>query len=41
MGARCRTAEVTGHVRGMGRLIIDNDGRSLRVYRPGDRRLTT
>ncbi|WP_328349055.1 hypothetical protein OG800_49220 [Streptomyces sp. NBC_00445] len=38
LGTHCRTAELTGYVRGMGQLIIDGDGRTLRLCQPDDRR---
>ncbi|MFF8932249.1 hypothetical protein ACF1AO_33855 [Streptomyces longwoodensis] len=38
LGTHCRTAELTDYARGMGRLIIDDDGRALRVCQPDDRR---
>ncbi|WP_328499600.1 hypothetical protein OG828_49325 [Streptomyces sp. NBC_00457] len=38
LGTHCRTAKLTGYVRGMGRLIIDGEGRALRLCQPDDRR---
>ncbi|TLS45798.1 hypothetical protein FE633_13665 [Streptomyces montanus] len=38
LGTHCRTDQLTGYVRGIGRLIIDGDGRALRLYQPDDRR---
>jgi hypothetical protein len=38
LGTHCRTAELTDYERGLGRLIIDGDGRALRVCQPDDRR---
>jgi len=36
LGTRCRTAELTDHHRGLGRLIVDGDGRALRLAQPDD-----
>lgn len=38
LGTHCRTEVLTGYVRGMGRLIVDGDGRALRLCQPDDRR---
>ncbi|MET8213209.1 hypothetical protein ABZT51_46425 [Streptomyces sp. NPDC005373] len=38
LGTHCRTAELTDHATGLGRLIIDGDGRALRLCQPDDRR---
>ncbi|WP_405576111.1 hypothetical protein [Streptomyces sp. NBC_01092] len=38
LGTHCRTAELTGYGLGLGRLIIDGDGRALRLRQPDDRR---
>lgn len=38
LGSHCRTAELTDYERGLGRLIIDGDGRALRLCQPDDRR---
>ncbi|MFB8776270.1 hypothetical protein [Streptomyces broussonetiae] len=38
LGTHCRTAELTGYDRGLGRLIIDGDGRALRLCQPDNRR---
>lgn len=38
LGTHCRTDRLTGYERGMGRLIIDDDGRALRLCQPDDRR---
>jgi hypothetical protein len=38
LGTHCRTDRLTGYERGMGRLIIDGDGRALRLCQPDDRR---
>ena len=38
LGTHCRTAELTGYGRGLGRLVIDGDGRALRLCQPDDRR---
>ncbi|WP_234439954.1 hypothetical protein [Streptomyces bicolor] len=38
LGTHCRTAELTDYERGLGRLIIDDDGRALRLCQPDDRR---
>ncbi|MDX2916240.1 hypothetical protein [Streptomyces griseiscabiei] len=37
LGTHCRTAELTDYERGLGRLIIDGDGRALRLCQPDDR----
>ncbi|AZP14709.1 hypothetical protein EJC51_47490 [Streptomyces aquilus] len=37
LGTHCRTAELTDHHRGLGRLIIDGDGRALRLSQPDHR----
>ncbi|WP_199550138.1 hypothetical protein [Streptomyces sp. N35] len=34
LGTHCRTAELTGYGAGLGRLIIDDDGRALRLCQP-------
>ncbi|MEU9191312.1 hypothetical protein AB0D14_43910 [Streptomyces sp. NPDC048484] len=38
LGTHCRTAELTDYERGLGRLVIDGDGRALRLCQPDDRR---
>jgi hypothetical protein len=38
LGTHCRTAELTDYGRGLGRLLIDSDGRALRLSQPDDRR---
>ncbi|MBL1115406.1 hypothetical protein JK364_23835 [Streptomyces sp. 110] len=38
LGTYCRTAELTDHDGGLRRLIIDSDGRALRLCQPDDRR---
>ncbi|MFF2165411.1 hypothetical protein ACFVWP_32590 [Streptomyces sp. NPDC058175] len=38
LGTHCRTAELTDYGRGLGRLVIDGDGRALRLCQPDDRR---
>ncbi|MGV9895580.1 hypothetical protein [Streptomyces tendae] len=37
LGTHCRTAELSGYC-GLGRLVIDGDGRALRICQPDDRR---
>ncbi|MEH0433906.1 hypothetical protein QBB34_47945 [Streptomyces stelliscabiei] len=37
LGTHCRTAELTDYHRGLGRLIVDGDGRALRLSQPDDR----
>lgn len=37
LGTHCRTAELTDYGRGLGRLVIDGDGRALRLCQPDDR----
>ncbi|WP_237329958.1 hypothetical protein [Streptomyces sp. BA2] len=37
LGRRCRAVELTDYERGLRRLIIDGDGRALRLYQPDDR----
>ncbi|WP_405803398.1 hypothetical protein OG729_39425 [Streptomyces sp. NBC_00210] len=38
LGTHCRTDRLTGYERGMGGLIIDDDGRAVRLCQPDDRR---
>lgn len=38
LGTHCRTAELTGYGLGIGRLIVDGDGRALRMCQPNERR---
>ncbi|MFD0067422.1 hypothetical protein [Streptomyces sp. NPDC056690] len=38
LGTHCRTAELADYGRGLGRLVIDGDGRALRLCQPDDRR---
>jgi hypothetical protein len=38
LGTHCRTAELTDYERGLGRLIIDGDGRALRLCQPDGHR---
>ncbi|MET7693841.1 hypothetical protein ABZT06_38740 [Streptomyces sp. NPDC005483] len=38
LGTHCRTAELTDYARGLGRLIVDGEGRALRLCQPDDRR---
>lgn len=38
LGTHCRTAELTDYGRGLGRLIVDGEGRDLRLCQPDDRR---
>ncbi|MFJ4791001.1 hypothetical protein [Streptomyces sp. NPDC088794] len=38
LGTHCRTAELSDYARGLGRLIVDGDGRTLRLCQPDDRR---
>ncbi|WP_314223681.1 hypothetical protein [Streptomyces zaehneri] len=37
LGTHCRTAELTDYEGGLGRLIVDGDGRALRLCQPDDR----
>ncbi|WP_427168770.1 hypothetical protein ACQF4J_46920 (plasmid) [Streptomyces sp. C1-1] len=37
LGTHCRTADLTDYHRGLGRLIVDGDGRALRLTQPDDR----
>ncbi|WP_435218747.1 hypothetical protein [Streptomyces sp. bgisy034] len=38
LGTHCRTDELTGYGLGIGRLIVDDDGRALRMCQPDKRR---
>ncbi|MCQ8836102.1 hypothetical protein [Streptomyces malaysiensis] len=38
LGTHCRTAELSDYGRGLGRLVIDGDGRALRLCQPDDLR---
>jgi hypothetical protein len=38
LGTHCRTAELTDYGRGLGRIVVDGDGRALRLHQPDDRR---
>lgn len=37
LGTHCRTVELIDYERGLGRLLIDGDGRALRLCQPDDR----
>ncbi|GAA3592547.1 hypothetical protein [Streptomyces osmaniensis] len=38
LGTHCRTDELTGYGLGIGRLIVDGDGRALRMCQPDEHR---